>query len=231
MHVNLLAIDTATEACSAALLAGSRVIARYMEAERGHAEQILPMVDALLAEARISLKQLDAIAFGRGPGGFTGVRLAASVAQGLAFGADVRVVPVSDLAAVAQRVLDERAETQAVLVCNDARMQEVYWAYYERDGAGLAQLHGKESVAPPDTVELPPNARSPVHGAGRGFRAYPQLGRRLQQLEAVHETLLPRAEEILRLAVTELKEGRTVPAEEAIPVYLRDQVARPAARA
>jgi tRNA threonylcarbamoyladenosine biosynthesis protein TsaB len=230
MHVNLLAIDTATEGCSAAVLAGSRLVTRYMEAERGHAEQILSMVDAALAEAEVSLKELDAIAFGRGPGGFTGVRLAASVAQGLAFGANVRVIPISDLAAVAQRVLDNEAAAQAVLVCNDARMQEVYWAYYERNGAGLATLRGNEAVAPPDAVELPGDARSPIHGAGRGFRAYPQLGRRLQSLEAIHEAVLPRAGEIVRLAVTELKEGRTVRPEQAIPVYLRDQVARPAAR-
>src|SRR5688572_32446266 len=111
-----------------------------MEAERGHAEQILRMVDAVLSEAQISLQQLDAVGFGRGPGGFTGVRLAASVAQGLAFGAGVGVVPISDLAAVAHRALADRPEAMRVLVVNDARMREVYWCAFRRQDVPLPQV-------------------------------------------------------------------------------------------
>ena len=133
--MKILALDTATEACSVSLGIGDRIIDRYVELERGHAEQLLPMVDAVLAEGGIALSALDAIAFGRGPGGFTGVRLAASVAQGLAFGAQVGVVPISDLAAVAQRVVQLNPAVRRVLVANDARMQEVYWATFEVDGA------------------------------------------------------------------------------------------------
>jgi tRNA threonylcarbamoyladenosine biosynthesis protein TsaB len=228
--VNLLAIDTATQACSVAVLAGSRHASRYMEAERGHGEQILPMVDAVLAEVQITLHQLNALAFGRGPGAFTGVRLAASVAQGLAFGAGIPVIPVSDLAAVAQRLFDSVQEARAAVVCNDARMREVYWACYERDDNGLARLVGEERVTAPGEVQLPEAAHAPMYGAGRGFRAYPELGQRLRQLKEVHDDLVPRAQEILRLAGKELQEGRTIPPEKAVPVYLRDDVARPASR-
>ena len=116
--MKILALDTATEACSVALGVGDRTIERYVELERGHAEQILSMVDEVLAEAGLDLSQLDALAFGRGPGGFTGVRLAASVTQGLAFGAGLGVVPVSDLAAVAQRVIQLDPGARRVLVVN-----------------------------------------------------------------------------------------------------------------
>lgn len=248
--MNILAIDTSTEACSAALHVGSRgargeaVFVRYQEAPRGHAELILPMVDALLAEAGIALKDLTAIAFGRGPGSFTGVRLAASVVQGLAFGAGVGVVPVSTLQAVAYRAFaldDARGGPTAshVLVCNDARMDEVYTAAFARDALPVAL--GPEAVQPPDRVQVPalggamPSAARWI-GAGRGFRAYASLARLRKEaggpLVAVDDTLLPRAEDVLALAIPEVKAGRVLPASAALPVYVRDEVAKvPGARA
>ena len=150
--MKILALDTATEACSVALGVGDRVLERYVELERGHAEQLLPMVDELLAEGGVALGALDAIAFGRGPGGFTGVRLAASVAQGLAFGAGIGVVPVSDLAAVAQRAVGLVAGVRRVLAVNDARMREVYWAEFAVHG--LVTPGGIERVSPAAAVVL-----------------------------------------------------------------------------
>lgn len=253
--MKILALDTATEACSAALLIDGKITGRERDLGRGHAEHILSMIDELLREAALSLPQMDAIAFGRGPGGFTGVRLAASVTQGLAFGCGLPVVPVSDLRAVAQRILDVEPAASRVLVCNDARMNEVYWGCFERDAAGLASPSGEESVAKPAAVTLPAtwgaSAGSPVGGAavvgagtvplvsaaaaargviagGAGFAAYPELRSRFQaQVGTVHDRLLPRAHEIARLAVPDLQAGRTVTPEEALPVYLRDDVVQP----
>src|SRR5258705_7456513 len=151
--MKILAIDTATEACSAALAVGDTLLARYEEPGRGHAERILSMVDEILAEAGVLLTALDAIAFGRGPGAFTGVRIGAAVAQGLAVGAGLSVVPVSNLAALAERAIAERA-ADAALVCIDARMSEVYWCSYRAmQGRGLEAL-GEERVSAPATVSL-----------------------------------------------------------------------------
>jgi len=225
--VRLLALDTATEYCSAALLAEGRLLSREAELPRGHAEHILPMIDALLGEAALPLRGLDALAFGRGPGSFTGVRLAASIAQGLAFGAGLAVVPISDLGALAQRALDEDGTVTRVLVCNDARMQEVYWACFERGPDGLARLLGTERVGAPGAVRLPPGWTDAA-GIGRGFTAYPAL-RALPGVcvPAGWDGLLPRAAEIARLAGAELAAGRLLAPEAAVPVYLRDDVARP----
>jgi tRNA threonylcarbamoyladenosine biosynthesis protein TsaB len=225
--VKLLALDTATECCSAALLVGERLLTREAELARGHAERILPMVDELLREGGVTLRELDAIAFGRGPGSFTGVRLAASVTQGLAFGAGLAVAPVSDLRAVAQRLLDEDGYVARVLVCNDARMQEVYWSCFERGGDGLAMQCTEERVGPPGSVQLPPGW-SDAAGAGRGLAAHPVL-KSLPGLtvRAQWERLLPRAAEVARLAVPEVAAGRLLVPEAALPVYLRDDVARP----
>ena len=225
--MRLLALDTATECCSAALLVDERLLTREAELARGHAERILPMIDELLVEAGMSLRALDAIAFGRGPGSFTGVRLAASITQGLAFGAGLGVVAISDLRALAQRAFDEDVRVTRALVCNDARMQEVYWGCFERGSDGLALARGAERVDPPGGVELP-STWSDVAGLGRGFAAYPAL--RAVAGVTVREAwdrLLPRAAEVARLAVPELAAGRRLDPEAAVPVYLRDDVARP----
>jgi tRNA threonylcarbamoyladenosine biosynthesis protein TsaB len=228
--VRILALDTATENCSVALLIGRRLVAREQLLEHGHAEHILPMVDELLKEAKVSLGALSAIAFGRGPGSFTGVRLAASVTQGLAFGAGLPVVPISDLRALAQRVMELDAGVTRVLVCNDARMHEVYWGCFERLAPeGFAAAVQDEQVGKPAAVTLPASwsgAHRAVHAAGSGFAAYPELRLALAgHLDRVHDGLLPRAAEIGRLAAREVACGRVLPAEQALPVYLRDDVA------
>ncbi|HTT01843.1 MAG TPA: tRNA (adenosine(37)-N6)-threonylcarbamoyltransferase complex dimerization subunit type 1 TsaB [Steroidobacteraceae bacterium] len=229
--MKLLALDTATEACSAAVLAGDALVSRYIETERGHSEQILILIDAVLAEAGLRLRELDAVAFGRGPGAFTGVRLAASIAQGLAFGADLPVIPVSDLRALAQRLIDAEGALQGTLVCNDARMHEVYWACFRRGAEGIAEPYADERVGSPDGVQLPEEVATPLAGAGRGFRAYPELQHRLgHSLVRVEADWLPRATEVARLAAVEHAAGRSVAAEEALPVYLRNEVARTPSR-
>jgi tRNA threonylcarbamoyladenosine biosynthesis protein TsaB len=236
--VRVLAIDTATENCSAALLIDGTIQSREIEMERGHAERILPMIDDLLAEAGISLLDLDAIAFGRGPGSFTGVRLAVTVTQGLAFGANLGVAPVSDLRAVAQRAFREDSTLTRVLVCNDARMSEVYWACFERGGDGLARLEGEEQVSKPTDVKLPPTW-STATAAGRGFIAYADaLRAALPTVVVASPTtgvgtpvtegllhLLPHAIDIARLSAPDVDAGRLIAPEAATPIYLRDNVA------
>ena len=224
--MKILALDTATEACSVALSVGDRILERYLELERGHAEQLLPMVHELLAEADLALNKLDAIAFGRGPGGFTGVRLAASVAQGLAFGAGLGVVPVSDLAAVAQGVAGADPGLGRVLVVNDARMREVYWSQFAVDG--LPKPLGEERVSPASEVTLPDmsdHRGSRWAAAGRGLKVYPELADRCRQAGAeVHPDLLPLARDILLLARPRVAAGDLLPPEGALPVYVRDRV-------
>jgi tRNA threonylcarbamoyladenosine biosynthesis protein TsaB len=225
--VKILALDTATENCSAALLINGNLLTRELLLSRGHAEHILAMVSELLAEADAALQELDAIAFGRGPGGFTGVRLAASVTQGLAFGAAVRVVPVSNLQALAQRLLLQEPAAERVLVCADARMREVYWGAFERSAGGLALAVEAERVVAPRAVKLPvPWLAVRTVGVGSAFAAYPELHVALPGLP-VRAGLWPRAAEIAQLAVAQVRAGRTVTPAEALPVYLRDDVARP----
>lgn len=222
--MKILALDTATEACSVALALGDREIDRYVELGRGHAEQILPMVHQLLAEGGVTLGSLDAIAFGRGPGGFTGVRLAASVAQGLAFGAGVGVVPVSDLAAVAQQMLGAEPGLRQVLVVNDARMREVYWGHFTVEGARV-EAAGAEQVSAAAHVTLPGGEGVAWGAAGRGLAVSPELAERCRAAGAVlRPDLLPRAKEILALARPAVAAGRILPAEGALPVYVRDRV-------
>jgi tRNA threonylcarbamoyladenosine biosynthesis protein TsaB len=229
--VKILALDTATENCSAALLVDGQLTARERLLDRGHAECILQMIDEVLAEAGAALAGLTAIAYGRGPGSFTGVRLAASVTQGLAYGSGVPVVPVSDLAAMAQRVFGDEGTAQRVLACNDARMREVYWGCFFRSAADLAEPAGGEHVSDPGQVVLPADwpGGPEVRGAGTGFAAYPRLRTAFSGILAAISETRPRAAEIALLAVPEVTAGRLLDPEQALPVYLRDDVVqRPA---
>ena len=219
--MKLLALDSATEACSAALLRDDVVTEQFEIIGRGHAERLLPMADALLREAGIGISDVDAIAFGRGPGSFTGLRIAAGIAQGLAAGARLPVVPVSNLAAIAAAGARNTGVTR-ILACLDARMGEVYWAAYEmRDSVPVAVTD--ERLSKPDAVTLPHPGE--WNGAGHGFGAYPALAERLGLRPAgIDATLLPRASDIARLGAIELAAGRTVAAPRALPVYLRNDV-------
>jgi tRNA threonylcarbamoyladenosine biosynthesis protein TsaB len=224
--MKILALDTATEALSVSLAIDDAQIDRYVEIDRGHAEQLLPMVEALLAEGGIALTALDAIAFGRGPGGFTGVRLAASVAQGLAFGAGIGVVAVSDLAAVAQRVVQDDVDLTEVLVVNDARMREVYWARFPVT-SHLISMDSEERVAPPTAVPVV-TLTGRWAAAGRGLRAWPELAEACARAGArLYPELLPRASEVLTLARAQVTAGRVLDPTQALPVYVRDRVAEP----
>jgi tRNA threonylcarbamoyladenosine biosynthesis protein TsaB len=219
--MNVLALDAATEACSAALLAAGAVSERYEVIGRGHAGRLLPMVDELLQEAGLALADLDGIAFGRGPGGFTGLRIAAGIAQGLASGGRRPVVPVSNLAAVAAAAARSSGHPQ-VLVCMDARIGQVYWAAFDCSGDRPRARLG-ERLSNPGEVEPPRGAR--WFGAGHGFAAYPEIARRLSgALAGIDASLLPRAADIARIGARELEAGGGLEAAQALPVYLRDDV-------
>ena len=222
--MKLLAIETSAEACSAALLVGGAVRERFEVQPQRQSELILPMMDGLLAEAGLSITALDALAFGRGPGSFTGVRIAAGVVQGAAYAADLPVVPVSTLAALAQghwRV----AGHARVLVAADARMNEVYWAACAADAAGVMRVVGNEIVCPAADVPVPSSGG--WEGIGSGWPAYGEtlLARLGDRLRQVCPTVHCHAQDVAAIAAADFAAGRCLAAASALPVYLRDQVA------
>ncbi|TXL16443.1 tRNA (adenosine(37)-N6)-threonylcarbamoyltransferase complex dimerization subunit type 1 TsaB [Methylococcaceae bacterium HT3] len=222
--MKILAVDTATEACSAALYIDGEIKERFEIAPREHARLLLPMVDDLMAEAELKPQQLDAIAFGCGPGSFTGLRIATGVMQGIAYGADLPVVPVSTLAAISQACL-QKTEYDNVFTTVDARMAEIYWAVYQRDAQGFAQLIGKEKVQPATEVDA---LQLTGYGIGSGWQCYQhELSTRLgEQLIAYDADYLPHSAEIALLGSVAVQRQQTVPVEQAMPVYLRDKVAK-----
>ncbi|SDT93680.1 tRNA (adenosine(37)-N6)-threonylcarbamoyltransferase complex dimerization subunit type 1 TsaB [Halopseudomonas salegens] len=217
----LLALDTATEACSAALLHKGQVYSRLVEAPREHAQRLLPMIDELLAEAGIGLSDIDALAFGRGPGAFTGVRIATGMVQGLALALDKPVLPVSNLAMLAQQAW-RLYGSEHVCAAIDARMDEVYWGCYQLQGETM-QLHGMERVSAPEQVSLAEGMSDPS-GAGTGWQYADRLA---VQVNQSWPQMLPNAEDLLSLALVDWEAGKGVDAAAAQPVYLRDQVATP----
>src|SRR6478609_10504115 len=228
--MKLLALDTSSARCSAALCKDGIVLQQSTDTARDHARLILPMIDGLLAEAGTMPSQLDGIAFGRGPGSFTGLRIAAAVTQGLAAGADLPVLPVSALRALAAQARDAAPVLHdgLLLGCMDARMGEIYWGAFEVQHRLRPAIDFPEVVAAPEP--LPPGLRGVVvRAAGRGLEAYPGIAGWLG-LDA--PACLPEAEpgavEIARLAASDLAAGDVawLDAAAAQPIYLRDKVAK-----
>lgn len=226
--MKLLAIETSTEACSVAVLIDGRIRERFEIAPRRHTELVLPWADELLAEAGIGKAQLDAIAVGCGPGAFTGVRLAISLAQGIALALDIPVVPISTLAVLASQAV--AGEGVGILAAIDARMGEVYLGAFAPDAVNLLRSLRQEWMARPDSPELSLNEHSLNErwlGVGTGFaagnRALPDaLGARLLGCDA---TALPRAADLARLAALAFERGEALAPERVRPAYLRDKVA------
>ena len=217
--MKLLALETSTEACSVAVWIDGEVRERFELAPRRHAELVLPWAEQLLAEAGIAKSQLDAIAVGRGPGAFTGVRLAIAIAQGIALALDRPVLPVSTLAALAMRAQGDR-----IVAAIDARMGEVYCAAFARSGDGLLAL-GDEVVAKPDAVLIPEGDN--WHAVGTGFAAGDSaLQARLQgRLASVDASALPHAADVARLGALAFERGEAIAPERIEPAYLRNKVA------
>lgn len=217
--MRLLALDTATEACSAAVWVDGIVLERYEWAPRRHAALILPMIEAVLAEAGLDLRQIDAIAFGRGPGAFTGLRIAVGMAQGIAFAADLPVVPVSTLAALALGAARETGQTR-IAAALDARMGEIYWGLYTVIGEDAEPL-SEERVCAPATVSAPPGE---WFGAGSGWAVHAETLSRYLHVTGWRGDCYPRAGDIARLAAIPSRRSEWIAAERALPVYLRNEV-------
>ena len=220
--MHLLAIETASETVSVALSINGETVERYEHAPRQHAELLLPWVEQLLAEAEIGFNALDAVAFSRGPGSFTSLRIGIGVVQGLAWASDLPVIPVSSLAATAQSAFDEGIKS--ALIALDARMNEVFTGTFESNDDGIMMSVSPERVCAPDVVQAPPNTG--FHAVGIGFERYQELEKLTDQLASVRTDIWPRASSVIILAQHWLLSNTALPAEQAQPVYLRDNVAK-----
>ncbi|ANR77050.1 tRNA N6-adenosine(37)-N6-threonylcarbamoyltransferase complex dimerization subunit TsaB [Kosakonia sacchari] len=223
--MRILAIDTATEACSVALWNDGTTFAHFELCPREHTQRILPLVRDVLGDAELKLTQLDALAFGRGPGSFTGVRIGIGIAQGLALGAELPMIGVSTLATMAQGAWRKTGATR-VLAAIDARMGEVYWAEYQRDENGV--WHGEETeavVKPQAVTERLQHLDGEWAMVGTGWPAWPEMSNNSTATLRDGEILLPAAEDMLPIARQLLAAQKTVAVEHAEPVYLRNEVA------
>ncbi len=218
--MKILAFDTSSTACSIALLADEKITFTHDNVPMQQARLILPNIDALLSASHLKVTDLDAIAFGVGPGSFTGVRIATSVAQGLAFATHIPLIPISSLAAVAQSAYQDLGWTR-LLVAMDARIGEVYWAAYVVAGQGVVELLGSEAISSPEAVWLPNDPG--WYGVGTGWGEYRE--KLPFEMIALDATRLPMATAILSLARVKWLHSEWISARDALPVYLRDKVA------
>ncbi len=224
--MKLLALDATEAACSVALLIDSDIQQHCITEARQHNEHLLPMADTLLAEGGVSLPQLDAIAFACGPGSFTGVRIATAVTQGIALAHDLPVVPVSSLRALAQGAARAH-QAQYVLAGLDARMHEVYWGAFVRDESGLMQSQGAEKLCAPDKIMGSDynSAHNHWQGTGSAWASYADTLQQHCAVQQIHPTAFVQAQDVARLGAADWLQHRYVSAEQALPTYLRNQVA------
>ena len=223
--MKILALDAATEACSVALQIDDQVISRFEICPQQHSQKLLPMVDEVLVEAGLSLTQLDGLAFGQGPGSFTGVRIGVAISQGLAFGADLPLVGISNLAIMAQEAISIH-QADKVLSAIDARMNEVYWGLYQNQ-QGLAVLIDNEHVCSPENITIEVyselDTADKLYNVGTGWQTYES---ELQAKFPSQKTKvqLPNAKYMLPLAYQKFTNQQQVSAEQAQPNYVRNEV-------
>ena len=219
----ILALDTATDACSVALWVKGKPYEHFDVVPRRHSDLILPMIDALLAEANTSLADVDAIAFGCGPGSFMGVRLATGVTQGLAFGIDCPVIPVSTLQGLAQAAY-QTTKAERIMAGWDARMGAIYWGAYRLGEAGIMQVAKEDALNDPAQIQLPSD--EPWQAVGNAWNVYQEQLPVVELKNFILEpsTCYPRAAAIAEIAVQKHRQGEMLPADQVEPVYLRDKV-------
>ncbi len=216
----ILALDSSTEACSCALAIDGKIFETFKLLPRLHTQYILPMIQNLMAEYEFNYTDLDGIAVGAGPGSFTGLRIAAGVAQGIAFGASVPLIPVSTLAALAQQSL--KFDTQYVFTCLDARIDEVYWAVYST-ADNKVQLVGDEQLCKPEMINI--DLTGSCYGVGNGMAFIDQMPELMQSgIGSFEIDVYPHAAAIAELAVGYLEQGMAISPEDFSPTYLRNEV-------
>ena len=225
--MKLLALDTSSVACTVALQRGDNILERHEEQPREHTQLLMPMIRSLLEETATDLSDLDAIVLGNGPGSFIGMRIAASVAQGLAFGSGIHIIPISSLAAVAAQVLEEHDVTE-VVVTQDAHMNEVYLGIYARDDDGFAKARIAERLHAQEVIEeLSHSIDGRRYAAGSGWSRYPALlEHNKDRIDRIVDVMHPRARYLLKLGAKALEDGESIPPADVLPAYLRQKVAQ-----
>jgi tRNA threonylcarbamoyladenosine biosynthesis protein TsaB len=220
--VKLLAIDTSSDACSVALQVGESVSDQHVVEPREHTRILVPMIDELLQDAGIELSDLDAVVLGNGPGSFIGMRIGASVAQGICYGAGLKIVPVSSLAAIAAEAIEAHGADK-VLVAQDARMHEIYLGRFHRDANGLPLASGDEEIR---RIGVFDDLAEKYVGAGAAWQKFPELLKKnRERISEVVDISVPRARHLLASGATAYREGRAIAPDALLPSYIRVQVA------
>ena len=220
--MKILAVDTSSNACSVALQISDDILEKHVVEPRAHTRILMPMISEVLADGDLALSELDAIVLGNGPGSFIGMRIGASVVQGLCYGAGLPVVPVSSLAAIAVEAFSE-FEIDAVVVAQDARMSEVYLASFKRGQAGLPEMMGVESIVAVGQLPVPV---TPYATAGAAWERYPELiEANSGNIDSRLPISLPRARHLLPPGQQIIDAGRSISPEMLMPAYLRTKVA------
>lgn len=225
MTISILAIETSTDACSIALKHDEQIYLRFEIAPKRHTQLILPMCESILKEAHLEIKDLSAIAFGCGPGSFTGLRIAAGITQGLAFAHHLPVIPISSLRVLAQTIYNEFGYKK-ILTGFDARMQEIYWGEYQLNENNLMQANMPDALLKPTEINSP--AQNDWIGAGSAWQTYPEELKKIlsDKVKEIIVDAYPSAVAVAQCAEVDYLAGKTVTAENARPVYLRDQIVK-----